>query len=245
LPLVIAVTGSIASGKSYLCRYIAEQYGAIHGDADKIMHRLYDPGKPAFDRIVALFGPEVIGTDGYIDRKAIGAGVYGNPERLAAFTGAIGDIPAEMYRTIEVWRQTLTDDQMAIIEAVRLIEPGYSGVCDATWLVGTEYDGALPRLMARNNFTEAEARQRLDAAKAWQDLAPAADHVFLNNGSLDDLHREIDAVVQATLAQYRAGTLPRSRYHQWFEDTKDQRAAELAARAARRGSPSPGPGAAS
>src|SRR3546814_6050041 len=45
MPLVLGVTGSIATGKSYLCQYMVERYGAIHADADKVVHRLYEIGR--------------------------------------------------------------------------------------------------------------------------------------------------------------------------------------------------------
>ena len=96
MPLVLGVTGSIATGKSYLCQYMVEKYGAIHADADKVVHRMYDPGKPGFDRIVAEFGEEVIGDDGMIDRKKIGLQVFGKPDRMRDLTRAIGDIGGEM-----------------------------------------------------------------------------------------------------------------------------------------------------
>ncbi|MCB9490732.1 MAG: dephospho-CoA kinase, partial [Dehalococcoidia bacterium] len=127
MPLVLGVTGSIATGKSYLCQYMVEKYGAIHADADKVVHRMYDPGKPGFDRIVAEFGEEVIGEDGYIDRKKIGAQVFGKPERMRDLTRAIGDIGGEMKRVIDEWRATLGPDDIAILEAVNLIEAQYSG----------------------------------------------------------------------------------------------------------------------
>jgi dephospho-CoA kinase len=223
MPLVLGVTGSIATGKSHLCQYMVEKYGAIHADADKVVHRMYDPGKPGFDRIVAEFGEEVIGEDGFIDRKKIGAQVFGNPERMRALTTAIGDIGGEMKSVIDNWRATLKDDDIAILEAVNLIEAQYSGWCDATWLVGADYDVSLPRLMTRNNFTEEEARQRLDAARTWQQREPASDRLFMNNGTLEELEQSVDRAVAETMALFKAGTLPRTRWHRWWEETAPER----------------------
>lgn len=228
MPLVLGVTGSIATGKSYLCQYMVEKYGAIHADADKVVHRMYDPGKPGFDRIVAEFGEEVIGEDGMIDRKKIGLQVFGKPERMRDLTRAIGDIGGEMKRVIDEWRATLKDDDIAILEAVNLIEAQYSGWTDATWLVGADYDVALPRLMQRNNFSEEEARQRLDAARTWQQREPASDRLFMNNGTLEDLQASIDRAVPETMAMFKAGTLPRSRWHAWWEATAPEREAAAA-----------------
>ena len=217
MPLVLGVTGSIATGKSYLCQYMVEKYGAIHADADKVVHRMYDPGKPGFDRIVAEFGEEVIGEDGYIDRKKIGAQVFGKPERMRDLTRAIGDIGGEMKRVIDEWRATLKDDDIAILEAVNHIEAGYAAWCDATWLVAAEPETMKRRLMARNNFTEEEAEKRMSAQRKWEDRAPAADHVFHNDGNVEDFIAEVDRVMDETLANYRAGMLPPSVYHAWRE----------------------------
>jgi|SRR5690606_5413264 len=231
MPLVLGVTGSIATGKSYLCQYMVEKYGAIHADADKVVHRMYDPGKPGFDRIVAEFGEEVIGDDGMIDRKKIGQQVFGKPERMRDLTRAIGDIGGEMKRVIDEWRATLKDDDIAILEAVNLIEAQYSAWTDATWLVGADYDVALPRLMERNNFSEEEARQRLDAARTWQQREPGSDRLFMNNGTLKDLEVSVDRALPETMAIFKAGTLPRSRWHAWWDATAPER--EAAAEAAK------------
>ena len=69
--LIIGVAGAIASGKSTACRLLSEQ-GAVHCDADKLVHRMYDPGKPAVDRRIIEFGKDVVGEDGFIDRKILG-----------------------------------------------------------------------------------------------------------------------------------------------------------------------------
>ena len=93
MALIIGVAGAIATGKSTACE-IMTGLGAVHCDADRLVHRLYDPGKPAFDRIVAIFGDEVVGDDGYIDRRILGSRVFGRPAEMNKLTTAIGDINA-------------------------------------------------------------------------------------------------------------------------------------------------------
>ncbi|MDA1147114.1 MAG: dephospho-CoA kinase [Chloroflexi bacterium] len=217
MPMILGVTGSIATGKSGMCQHIVEKYGATHGDADKIVHRMFDPGREGFDNAVAEFGEDIIGEDGYIDRKKIGNLVFGNPENMARWMKAIGNIETEMRTTIENWRASLGDNDVAILEAVNLIEADYSAWCDATWLVAAEDDIALPRLIARNNFSEEEAKQRLGAQRKWIDRTAAADHTFHNDGSYPDFLEEVDRVFDDTLAQFKAGTLPKSQWFAWRE----------------------------
>ena len=82
-PLVIGLAGTIAAGKSTVGQILVER-GAHHCDADKLVHKLYDPGTPGFDRVVEAFGPDVVGADGYVDRKVLGARVFGKPARQIA-----------------------------------------------------------------------------------------------------------------------------------------------------------------
>lgn len=226
MPLVLGVTGSIATGKSSLCRYLVERHGAIHADADRVVHRMYDPGRPGFDRVVAEFGHEIVGTDGFIDRRILGGLVFGNRERMRALTKAIGDIKGEMRGIIDGWRATLPRDALAVIEVVHLIEDRYAGWCDQTWLVAVDDATALSRLMARNGLTADEAQQRLASAVPWETRAPAADHVFMNSGTPEELEREVDRALEETMAAHRAGTLGEPQYVRW------RRAADEAAGAA-------------
>ncbi len=215
MPMVLGVAGSIATGKSGMCAHLVERYGVIHGDADKIVHRMFDPGTPGFDNAVKEFGREIVGADGYIDRKRVGNIVFGNAEKLEQWMRAIGDIDLKMKETVAEWRATLGADDVAILEAVNLVETGYSEWCDATWLVAADDAIATSRLIARNSLTEAEAAQRLASQRSWTVRAPAADHVFHNNGSWDDFIAEVDRTFEETLARYRAGTLPRTNWFTW------------------------------
>jgi dephospho-CoA kinase len=226
MPLVLGVTGSIATGKSLLCQHLVEQFHVVHADADKVVHRMYDPGKPAFDRIVGEFGRDIVGDDGFIDRKVLGGKVFGNRERMSALTRAIGDIGGEMHRVIDEWRATLPRDQVAILEAVNLMEAGYSEWCDATWLVAAEDEVALPRLMDRNAFSEEEAKQRLASARHWQDRAGGADTVFHNDGTLEDFLAEADRVLEAPKARFLAGTLPPTNSTAWHKELQERMRAE-------------------
>ncbi len=194
---ILGVTGSIASGKSLLCRHLVDAHGARHIDADRHVHTMYEPGKPAFERIVAAFGDGIVGADGIIDRKALGDIVFGKPDRLAALRAAIGNIEGEFMRLLA----DLQDDAapIAVFEAVRLFEGPYMERCDAGWLVATEDDIALSRLMARNRLTRAEAEQRMASAIHWSKRAPQADLVLRNDSSVDEFRAAIDRAIGEAL----------------------------------------------
>ena len=216
MPLIIGITGSIATGKSSACSLMAAQ-GAAHCDADRLVHRLYDPGKPAFDRIVSIFGREIVGADGYIDRKILGSKVFGKPAEMSKLTTAIGDIAAAVKEVVDGWNDTLGSDDVALLEAVNLIEAGYGQWCNAVWLFACEDAAARRRLMRRNGFSVDEANQRLASQRAWRERAPAADRVFHNNGGYAEFQAQVDAAFAEAVRLWQAGRLPESKYHGWRE----------------------------
>lgn len=197
MSFVLGVSGSIACGKSLLCQHLVDAHGARHIDADRHVHTMYEPGKPAFDRIVAQFGERVVGRDGYIDRKALGDIVFGQPDLLAALRTAIGDIEGEFMRLL----RELKDDPapIAVFEAVRLFEGPYMEVCDAGWLVASENETALNRLMARNRFSREEAEQRMASAIPWTERAPKAHLVLHNDGSVEEFLANVDDAISTAL----------------------------------------------
>lgn len=214
MPLIIGVTGSIAAGKSAVCRTLRE-LGAKHCDADTFVHRLYDPGTPGFDRVVAAFGPEVVGADGYVDRKQLGARVFGNAEAMRQLTSAMGNIVGSLKGEIARMRAELPEDGAGVMEAVNLIEADIAAPCDATWLVVCSDATALPRLMARNNLSEAEATQRLASQRSWRLRAPAADLVLHNDGTEEELVEAVRYAYRRLWEMHRAQHAPDAAYQLW------------------------------
>ena len=191
MPLIIGITGSIASGKSSACQFL-ESKGAVHCDADRLVHRMYDPGNPAFDRIVKVFGETVVDDHGVIDRKILGGKVFGKPKEMAKLTDAIGDIFAEVSGVMKRWRNSLAPHDIGLMEAVNFIEAGYGQFSDVTWLFAVDDNLAISRLMARNNLDQTAAEQRLASQQKWEDRAPAADIVTHNDGTMAELERKVE-----------------------------------------------------
>ena len=216
MALIIGVTGSIATGKSTACRVMVEM-GAIHCDADRLVHRLYDPGTEAFDRIVAIFGDEIVGSDGYIDRRQLGARVFGQPEQMNKLTTAIGSIADAVKGVIDEWNATLTAQDVAVLEAVNLVEAGYGQWCQQVWLFACDTDIARQRLAERNQYSDEEVEQRLASQRHWEERAPASDAVIFNNDTEERLISEVRSKFIHARHLWQVGELEPSRYLAWWE----------------------------
>lgn len=226
-PLVIGLAGTIAAGKSTVGQLLVGR-GAHHCDADKLVHKLYDPGTPGFDRVVEAFGREVVGADGYVDRKILGARVFGKPEEMNKLTRAMGSITEAIKAEIDRWRAELGPDQICVMEAVNLMEPGYARWCDQTWLIGVDNDIARSRLIETRAMSEAEANQRLASMVPLEIRAPGADWVYKNNGSLDELRSAVDAELDRILAVRKAGGALESKFHSWWAEFLERNKERLA-----------------
>ncbi|NWW95180.1 COASY synthase, partial [Rhynochetos jubatus] len=96
-PYVIGLTGGTGSGKTSIAKLLGH-LGAFLIDADKLGHAVYAPGGPAYQPVVAAFGTEILNEDGTINRKVLGAKVFGNQERLKSLTDIVWPEMAQMVK---------------------------------------------------------------------------------------------------------------------------------------------------
>jgi dephospho-CoA kinase len=197
--------------------------GAKHCDADKLAHRLYDPGTDAFDRIVGIFGDEIVGEDGYVDRRILGGKVFGNPDEMNKLTTAIGSIADAAEAVIAEWRETLGPNDVALMEAVNLIEAGYGQWCDQVWLFACDEDVARQRLAARNQLSSEEVEQRIASQRSWEERAVASDIVMMNNGAQEDFILQVRNQFRSVHQLAQVGELEPSKYKKWWQEREAQK----------------------
>jgi dephospho-CoA kinase len=158
----IGLTGGIASGKSTAARYL-EQLGAHIIDADKLGHRVYEPGGPAFQQVVQAFGAEVVGADGAIDRRILGGKVFGDPERLRQLTDIVWpQILALAQQEMEAVERS-DPARIIVLEAAVLLEAGWEGAVDEVWAIVVAPEVAVQRACARDGLSAEDVQRRIDA----------------------------------------------------------------------------------
>lgn len=188
----VGLTGGIASGKSTVARMIRDR-GVRVIDADAIARRLSEPGGSLYRAFAAHFSPAFFLPDGEMDRRRIAAAVFANPEErkwvdAAAHPLIKGEAEAEM-REAERCGETIV-----VLDVPLLFEAGWDALVDETWLVYVPPAVQIARLMARNGYTEAEARARIAAQMALDAKCARADVVLDNAGMLDELAARLDEV---------------------------------------------------
>lgn len=189
---VIGLTGGIAAGKSTVARLLGER-GAFVIDADLLGHRAYEPGAGAYRGVVEAFGSDVVAEDGSIDRRALGAKVFGKPEELDRLTGIVWpEIRDLAQREI---RET-ADDAVVVLEAAVLLEAGWEDLADEVWVVVVDPEVAVERAVARGGLDADAVRARIAAQLSNAERKARADRVIDNSGRAEELEQKVEEAWQ-------------------------------------------------
>jgi len=175
---VIGLTGNIGSGKSTVLRMLG-QLGAKAIDADNLAHEVMRKGTSVWQAIVDAFGDEVLTPDGVIDRKRLGSLVFDDHEALERLENIVHPAVDERFR--EIIQEA--DEQVIVVEAVKIIESGIYPELSALWLVTCPAEERLRRLLETRGVNEEEVRERLKAQMTEEKQAQLADVVIDNSGT--------------------------------------------------------------
>lgn len=196
---VIGLTGNIGVGKSTVMALLAE-LGAAGIDADQVAHEVMAPGQPAYDPIVARFGPPIAPGGGPIDRARLGQIVFSDPAALADLEAIVH--PA-VFQVIQR-RVAEADTPVVVIEAIKLLEAGLSRqLCQQVWVVTAPRERQIQRLMASRGLSEAEAILRIDAQPPQAAKLAQADVVIDNDGSLAEVRAQVERAWQTIIKHNR------------------------------------------
>jgi len=178
---VICLTGGIASGKSTAARFLKEQ-GAHVIDADVLGHRAYEPGSPAHAQVVTAFGRDVLAADGRIDRRVLGAKVFGKPEELTKLTDIVWPAIRRLAEDEIARVRAAGAARVIVLEAAVLFEAGWQDLGDEVWVNIVERAVAIARAMQRDNIPQSTIEKRLDSQLSNAERIARADVVIDNNG---------------------------------------------------------------
>ena len=190
--MIIGLTGGIASGKSTAARHLGA-LGAHVIDADRLGHRAYEPGTRAHQAVIEAFGEEVRGADGRIDRKRLGAKVFGDAAALGRLTEIVWPEIRRLAQAEIAAAQAARPDGVVVLEAAVLLEAGWQDTVDETWVVSVDRATALNRAMQRDGADAAAVEARIDAQLANAEREAQADVVFDNSGAEAQLIAQLDA----------------------------------------------------
>lgn len=195
-PLQIGLTGGIASGKSLVADLFAE-LGVPIVDTDIVARDVVTPGAPALDEIRSRFGADVIKADGSLNRRVMRDIVFSDD-----------DLRRELEAILHPRIRLQTEARVAAINADYLIivvpllaESPMKSMMSRILVVDCDEETQIARLMMRDIESEEQARRIMATQASRAERLAIADDVIENNGSIDNVRRQVTALHKFYLGQ--------------------------------------------
>ena len=187
--LLVGLTGGLGSGKTTVARMLATR-GAVVVDADELARRAVAPGTHGYHQVVRVFGDELVGPGGELDRDALSRVVFADPDKRRALESITHpEVFRLLAEEVETFRGT---DQVVVFDAPLIVETGFHEACDVVVVVTAPEAEQVARAARDRGMSPDEARARIRAQASPEMREAVADVVIRNEGDLAALERRVD-----------------------------------------------------
>lgn len=198
----VGLTGSIGVGKSFVTSIFAE-LGCHTLDADVTAREVVMPGTPGLAAVVAEFGKEILNPDGTLNRKALGAVVFGDEPKRQLLNSILH--PLVIARQDEILREwELADPNgIGIVDAALMIESGGYLRFDKLIVVHCRPEVQLERLMLRDKLTREEAQRRISSQMSQEEKQSYADYLIDTSDGFEPTRQQVISAHQQLIRLIR------------------------------------------
>ena len=199
---IIGLTGGIGSGKSTVTDYLISR-GFHVLDADKISREIVMPGSEMLIQLTDVFGKEIILEDGNLNRKKLGSIVFSDPENMKILDGLMHTEILEVIheRIIKIRGEaaglpTSQNRKAIFIDAPLLFETGLDQSVNEIWVIDTDEETRIKRIMERDGLQREEILKRIHSQMSRKEKNKRADVILDNSGDLEKLYQQLDHLLQ-------------------------------------------------
>lgn len=196
---VAALTGSIATGKSFVSNYFSREYGFSIVDADKIGHSVLERSDIA-ELIRVEFGKAIV-ADGIVDRKLLGRAVFSDRKKLNRLNEIVH--PVLIKDSIALITR-LSFETPVIFEAAVLFEAGWHKNFETVILTTCDPSIQLKRIISRDRISETEALARISAQMPFEEKSLLADHIIDTTDGIEAVTDTLDEIAEKLLKKHRS-----------------------------------------
>jgi dephospho-CoA kinase len=170
-----------------------EHLGAYTIDADALSHRVISRGAPGYQPVLDAFGSWLLDQDGQINRTKLGHLVFSDKDALKQLEGIIHPY---VMQAIDILAKRASQS-VIVVEAIKLLESDLRNQCDTIWVTDAPQHVQVERLMRKRGMSQEEAIQRVNSQSAQKEKLSAATVIITNNGSYDDLWKQVSEAWKA------------------------------------------------
>ena len=195
MALIVGLTGGIVGGKSTVASMFKD-LGVKIVDADKLGHSVILPYRPAWKKIIRLFGKDFLRKDLTIDREKLGKIVFTNQTLLKKLNEITHpEIIKLIKKEINLAKnKTYSQEKVLIIDAALIYEAKIDRLMDKIIVVYIDEDEQVKRLIRRNNLSKEEALHRIKSQMSTKEKVKMADYIIDNSSSLDKTKKQVEKI---------------------------------------------------
>jgi dephospho-CoA kinase len=176
----IGITGGIMTGKSTIARMLGDTYDIPVISGDVIAKECFVPNSVGFDKIVDIFGSDILNINGEINKRKFEKLILQSPSCRNELNNVISS--CVMYNVIELLNEYEgMDEPYVIYDAPLLYESGMEEVMDYIIIVSASFETQIERMMKRNRLSREEAIMRLDIHIPADELCDNAHNKIIKN----------------------------------------------------------------
>ncbi|WP_286229339.1 dephospho-CoA kinase [Neobacillus mesonae] len=189
MTLIVGLTGGIASGKSTVSNMLKEMNITVI-DADVEARLAVQNGEPAYIKIVAEFGREILLPNGEIDRPKLGSIIFHQEEKRQLLNQIVHpEVRRQMNEKIDQAKNA--NEEVIVLDIPLLFESKLTFMVEKTILVYVDEETQLKRLMERNNLSPADAKARINSQMPLTEKVSLSDAIIDNNGTMEETKNQL------------------------------------------------------
>lgn len=194
---VIAITGSIATGKSGVSNYLIKR-GFPVIDTDILSRVVVEKGSTGLKQLTEAFGQQILNEDGTLNRKKLGSIIFSDEESKQTINRILHPLIADEARQ-QVKDYQSAGERLIFVDIPLYFEVNINIPTDDVWLVYTTPTIQLERLMKRNQINEQAAQQLINNQISIEDKAKWAEKIIDNSGTLETTYQQVEALLKLEL----------------------------------------------
>ena len=187
--MLVGLTGGIGSGKTAAADYFAK-LGIDVVDADLASRAVVEPGQPALDNIAGHFGPDILLSDGSLDRAKLRAIVFAESDKRKWLQNLLHPLISDYLRA----QIAASTSPYCLLVNPLLLESGQGHWCDEIVVVDVPETVQVARTMARDDNSRSQVESIMAAQMARSARLQHASKIITNDKDLTHLHDQINTL---------------------------------------------------
>ena len=172
-------------------RLLSEVCGAVICQSDLVAHQVQLPGEKCYQKVVEMFGKEILNPDGTIDRKILGRIVFDQTEKLKKLNAIVHPAVNEKIRE-EMQKAQEEEKELFVLEAALLTEPVYREMLDEIWYIHVPQEIRMERLRSSRGYSDEKMYAVFANQPSEETFTAVSDLVIENGGTFEETEKQID-----------------------------------------------------